>query len=199
MTDHYYTAEPQSKHDIQEITFNYQGKTLSFITDAGVFSKKRVDYGSELLIKTVTPAIGARILDIGCGYGPIGLCYAAQDTTAHVTLLDINTRAVDLARRNAERNHLNNVKIIVSDGFLQVDEKFDIIVMNPPIRAGKQVIYPIFEQSINYLNNKGIFYIVIQKKQGGGSAMTKLTEIYGNCDKIAKSGGFWVLQAINQA
>jgi 16S rRNA (guanine1207-N2)-methyltransferase len=192
--EHYYSQKPCVSHDENKIKYKLNDFELEFITDAGVFSKKRVDFGSDLLINSV-PQITGEILDIGCGYGTIGISLSRLNPTSTVTMIDINERAVDLTSRNIVLNHVNNAKVLQSDGFSNVDGKFDVIVSNPPIRTGKKVIYPIFEQSINYLNSNGSIYIVIQKKQGSKSAFDKLESIYGNCEVINKDAGYWILKS----
>lgn len=192
--DHYYSQNPSVSHDENKIRFNVKDIELELITDSGVFSKKRVDFGSDLLINS-TPDITGEILDIGCGYGVIGISLARLNPSANVTMIDINERAVDLSNRNIKLNNANNAKAIQSDGFTNVVGNFDVIVSNPPIRTGKKVIYPIFEKSVDYLNENGSIFLVIQKKQGAKSAFDKLESIYGNCEVINKDGGYWILKS----
>ncbi|WP_010246758.1 class I SAM-dependent methyltransferase [Acetivibrio cellulolyticus] len=192
--EHYYSQNPSVSHDENKINYKLNNIELEFITDAGVFSKKKVDFGSDLLINSI-PQITGEILDIGCGYGVIGISLSRLFPSAKVTMIDINERAVDLTTRNIKLNHANNAGALQSDGFINVTGMFDVIVSNPPIRTGKKVIYPIFEQSINYLNANGSIYIVIQKKQGAKSAFDKLESIYGNCEMINKDAGYWILKS----
>ena len=132
----------------------------------------------QVLIETADIPDGARVLDVGCGYGPIGLAIAAARPSAHVTMIDINERAVKLARENAERNGIRNVTILESDLFEAVrDQTFDAVLTNPPIRAGKAVVHRIFEEAFERLVPGGALWVVIQKKQGAPSAEAKLEEI----------------------
>ena len=128
-------------------------------------------------------------------YGAIGISLSSLFPSAKVTMIDINERAVDLTNRNIKLNHIKNAQVLQSDGFENITGSFDVIVSNPSIRTGKKVIYPIFEQSINYLNNNGSIYLVIQKKQGANSALNKLESIYGNCEVINKDAGYWILKS----
>lgn len=192
---HYYTKDPKIPHDIGMIDFNFNDIKLKFTTDAGVFSKSGVDYGSQVMLKTL-PDIKGRVLDLGCGYGAIGITVAKLNPKCNVTMIDINERAVGLADKNIVLNKVENAQCFQSDAFENVKNAFDVILCNPPIRTGKKVIYPMFENSINYLNPGGALYIVIQKKQGAGSAMDKLKEVYGNCEAINKDGGYWILKSI---
>jgi len=191
---HYYSQNPSVSHDENEINFRVKDVELTFITDSGVFSKKRVDFGSDLLINSI-PSITGKILDIGCGYGPIGISLSHLNPSSKITMIDINERAIDLAARNIKLNNTNNAEAVQSDGFTNVTGNFDVIVCNPPIRTGKKVIYPLFEQSIDYLKENGSIYIVIQKKQGAKSALSKLESIYGNCEVINKDAGYWILKS----
>lgn len=194
---HYYTKNPKIPHDIGMIDFNFRDIKLQFTTDAGVFSKNGVDYGSQVMLKTL-PDIRGRVLDLGCGYGAIGITVAKLNPDCNVTMIDINERAVELAGKNILLNRVQNAQCFQSDAFEHVEGTFDAILSNPPIRTGKKVIYPMFENSINYLNTGGVLYIVIQKKQGAASAMDKLVEIYGNCEVINKDGGYWILKSIKR-
>ena len=192
--EHYYSQNPSVSHNENKIHFKVREIELELITDAGVFSKNRVDFGSNLLINSV-PQITGEILDLGCGYGVIGISLSHLNPSSNVTMVDINERAVELANRNIKLNNTKNAKAIQSDGFEKVVGNFDVIVSNPPIRTGKKVIYPLFEQSIDYLNPKGSIYLVIQKKQGAKSAFDKLESIYGNCEVINKDAGYWILKS----
>ncbi|HPU40874.1 MAG TPA: class I SAM-dependent methyltransferase [Acetivibrio clariflavus] len=192
--EHYYSQKPSVAHNENKIHFKVKDFQLEFITDAGVFSKKRVDFGSNLLINSV-PQTSGKILDLGCGYGVIGISLSLLNPSSEVTMVDINERAVELANRNIELNNIKNAQAIQSDGFEKVSGNFDVIVSNPPIRAGKKVIYPLFEQGIDYLNANGSIYLVIQKKQGAKSALEKLESIYGNCEVIIKDAGYWILKS----
>lgn len=192
--EHYYSQNPSVSHNENKIRYRIEEIELELITDAGVFSKKRVDFGSDLLINSI-PQISGKVLDIGCGYGVIGISLSHLNPSSEVTMIDINERAVELANRNIQLNNIKNAKAIQSNGFENVNGTFDVIVSNPPIRTGKKVIYPIFEQSIEFLNNNGSIYLVIQKKQGAKSAFDKLESIYGNCEVINKDAGYWILKS----
>ncbi|HZJ57553.1 MAG TPA: class I SAM-dependent methyltransferase [Clostridia bacterium] len=193
--DHYYSENPRVQHDIGRIEYSLGNIELSFITDAGVFSKDRVDYGTHILLRSLPPLVG-KILDLGCGYGPIGITLARLNQNSEITMVDINQRAVDLAKINVEQNGITNAGVLKSDGFENLDESFNAIISNPPIRTGKKVIYSLFEESGKYLQDGGSIYLVIQKKQGAKSAMEKLDQIYGNCSAINKKGGYWVLHSV---
>jgi 16S rRNA (guanine1207-N2)-methyltransferase len=192
--EHYYTNNPSTPHQLKTIHFTLRDLSLKLITDRGVFSKGKVDYGSMVLIKSL-PVLKGKILDLGCGYGVIGVSIAKLNPGSQVTMADVNQRAVELAKANIRGNNIKNAVALVSDGFTNINDKFHTIVSNPPIRAGKKVIYPLFEQSIEYLYPGGCLYLVIQKKQGAKSAADKLESIFGNCELINKQGGYWILKS----
>jgi 16S rRNA (guanine1207-N2)-methyltransferase len=192
--DHYYTPNPNTPHNIEKIFYSVREEKFQFMTDSGVFSKHKVDHGSDIMIRTL-PALKGEILDLGCGYGAIGIAVARLNPYANVTMVDINMRAVELTRTNITLNQVTNAVAMESDGFANVDGKFNTIVSNPPIRTGKKVIYPLFEESIRYLVPGGALYLVIQKKQGAKSAMDKLESIYGNCQAVKKESGYWILKS----
>lgn len=191
---HYYTPDPDLPHEITRIQYVAKGRKLQFNTDAGVFSRQKVDFGSNLLINFL-PALEGRVLDLGCGYGPIGISLAALNPGIEVTMADINRRAVALARENIRANGIKNAQALESDGFAKIIGSFSTIVSNPPIRTGKKVIYPLFEQSIKFLETGGSLWLVIQKKQGAPSAVAKLEAIFTNCSVEEKAGGYWLLRS----
>ena len=191
MTDHYYSKKPSAASDKRTLDAVLRGKAFSFVTDAGVFSKDGVDFGSRLLIETMEIAEDDAVLDVGCGYGPIGLSAAALATRGKVTMIDINERAVELAKENARRNGLANVEVLQGDLFEPVQgQTFTKILTNPPIRAGKQVVHQIFEQAREHLTEGGQLWVVIQKKQGAPSALAKLETLFPSVREADKNKGY---------
>lgn len=198
MTEHYYSRKPGTESNPVKWQSELKGNSFRFKTDSGVFSKKEVDFGSRLLIDTfeLKNETGL-ILDVGCGYGPIGLSLAKAYPDATVHMVDVNERAIMLAEENAAENKIDNVKIYESDRLTGVEEKeFNAILTNPPIRAGKKVVHDIFEQSFLHLAEGGELWVVIQKKQGAPSAMEKMEELFGQVDIAAKSKGYFILKSV---
>lgn len=193
MTKMYYAENPDSTHDIHELKVTLLGQPFTFLTDSGVFSKKMIDYGSQVLLNTVDFEKGKTLLDLGCGYGPLGISLAKVQGV-QATMVDINNRAIDLAQKNAEKNGVT-ANIFQSNIYEKVTGTFDYIISNPPIRAGKQVVHTIIADSINYLNDGGSLTIVIQKKQGAPSAKAKMEEIFGNVDILKRDKGYYILRS----
>ncbi|WP_295498095.1 class I SAM-dependent methyltransferase [uncultured Streptococcus sp.] len=196
MSKMYYAENPDAAHDIHELRVDLLGEKMTFLTDAGVFSKKMVDFGSQLLLKCLEVNQGETVLDVGCGYGPLGLSLA-KAYGVQATMVDINNRALDLARKNAERNKVE-ATIFQSNIYEQVKGKFDHVISNPPIRAGKQVVHEIIEKSKDFLGIGGDLTIVIQKKQGAPSAKSKMEDVFGNCEIVKKDKGYYILRSVNQ-
>lgn len=201
-TKQYFDPKPETESKPQEISFRMKGIDFSFTTDRSVFSKTRLDFGSELLLETVIEDLPSKtggtlsLLDLGCGYGPIGTVLKRIFPPISITMADINERAVFLAKENAQKNLVKFANILVSDRFGEISETFDVILTNPPIRAGKKTVFEFYEGSFDHLNPSGVLYVVIQRKQGAPSSMDKLTELFGNCETVAKDAGYWILKSI---
>ncbi|MFR5892308.1 MAG: class I SAM-dependent methyltransferase [Bacilli bacterium] len=179
------------------IPYYFRGQKFNFITDNGVFSKKEVDFGSSLLLQTVTLDDGDRVLDVGCGYGVIGLVIAKVKPQSLVDMIDINERAIRLSCKNKTLNKIENVEIFVSNIYQNIVKKYDVIVSNPPIRAGKKIVHEIASKSFEFLNEDGTFWCVIQKKQGAESMLKLLIQIYQKVEIVEKDKGYWIIKAKN--
>lgn len=199
MADHYYSQQPSARSDRKTIEAVLRGQKLQFVSDSGVFSRDGVDYGSRVLIEHIELGQEDGVLDVGCGYGPIGLTAARLVPRGHVTMLDVNERAVALSRENAALNGIGNVEIQVSDLYEAVGGRtFDVILSNPPIRAGKAVVHRILEEAVMHLKPGGSLWIVIQNKQGAPSARAKLEACFGEdrVSEVGKDKGYRVYRAI---
>lgn len=202
---HYYDQEPDSTHARRRIEARISGINLIFHTDSGVFSRNQLDFGTHLLIQSVLDdarenggSLYGRLLDLGCGYGPVGIALKRAFPALAVVMIDINNRALELAQENAKDNLIHNPDIRQSDGFsaIKQDELFDLVLTNPPIRAGKKTVYSFFDGALNHLRPGGYLYVVIQKKQGALSAQARLMELFNNCDVIARKSGYCVLRCV---
>ncbi|MBP1925679.1 16S rRNA (guanine1207-N2)-methyltransferase [Sedimentibacter acidaminivorans] len=195
--EQYFTKNPETKKEIYKFDWNIGKDRYFFYSSNSVFSKNGLDFGSMLLIETVineNKNFNGKILDMGCGYGPIGIIIAKAIANSNVTMADINERALELANMNAKENNVETkVKIISSSSFENINEKYDIIVTNPPIRAGKEVVFSFYEGAYNRLNEGGKLYVVIQKKQGAPSSKDKIKSLFGNCEVADKKSGYFIL------
>ena len=196
MTNMYYEKNPKADHDIHELRVRLLDTPMTFLTDAGVFSKRMVDYGSQVLLNTLDLEPDKTLLDVGCGYGPLGLTLG-KVFGVQATLIDINSRALDLARANAEKNQVK-ARIFQSNIYEEVEGNFDYIVSNPPIRAGKSVVHEIIKGAFRHLEDQGSLTIVIQKKQGAPSAKAKMEEVFGNCQILKKDKGYYILESVKE-
>lgn len=198
MSEHYYSNKPQTNSKPRQWKFTLLGNAFVFETDTGVFSKSEVDFGSRVLIDVFEmPNIAGDILDVGCGYGPIGLSIAKVYPDRNVLMMDINTRAVALSQKNAQLNGIQNVRIFESDGLSAVAAKTKVaaILTNPPIRAGKDTVFKFYDGAYQLLEEDGELWIVIQKKQGAPSTISHLEETFSEVNVVEKKKGYWIIRA----
>ena len=195
---HYFINDESLSHNERVINYEIGGVKFTLTTDSGVFSKSELDEGTRLLIETLAPLpLGKRLLDLGCGYGPIGLSLAKLNPSLdEIICSDVNTRALALCERNADTLALSHrVTCLQSDIYVEIEGQFDSIVSNPPIRAGKKVTYAIYIGAKDHLIDGGSLYIVIRKQQGAPSVMKFLEQEFGNVEVLARKKGFYVLKA----
>lgn len=185
---HYFTND-NLKSAETKVKVKIKDKAYTFITDIGVFSKKGLDFGTRTLLESI-PNIKGDILDLGCGYGPIGIYLASM---ANVDMVDVNKRSLNLAKKNAL---LNNVKVNIfeSNIYEKINKKYDYIVTNPPIKAGKNVLYSFVFEATNYLKENGELWLVINKNSGAKSLIKKMEDKYIT-KIITKNKGFYVIMA----
>ncbi|GAB2480210.1 class I SAM-dependent methyltransferase [Alkalibacterium psychrotolerans] len=199
MSDHYFTSKPTTKKNEKTIEATLKGNKLTFTTDAGVFSKDRVDFGSQVMIEAIDDSVfpNETVLDVGCGYGPVGLSLAKANPSLKIDMIDVNERALDLAKKNAENNEIDTVSVFQSSVYDNVEKtNYGAVISNPPIRAGKPTVHKIITDAKNHLADGGVLIIVIQKKQGAPSAKKVMEETYGNVTRIGLDKGYWVLQSV---
>lgn len=190
---HYFTNE-QLPSDIKETTCVVLGNHFKFLTDNGVFSKDGLDFGSRLLLEVIPrEEVGGKILDMGCGYGVFGIVLA-RVTSHRVDMVDVNHRALHLSKRNAKLNGVSDlVSIFESNCYGNISEKYSTIITNPPIRAGKKIVYDIVMNARNYLEDGGNLYLVIRKEQGAKSLIVDLEKVY-TVKVLEKKKGFFIIQ-----
>ena len=197
MANQYFENSADLEHELKTFDFTLKGNNLKFTSDSGVFSRQTIDFGSRVLIEAIdfSNVPQGNILDVGCGYGPIGLALAKNQSTRQVTMIDVNLRALDLAKKNAQANNIENVEIFESNVYEQISDKYALVVSNPPIRAGKDVVSGIIAKAQEHLLDNGELWIVIQKKQGAPSAKKLMKDTYGNVDVVTRDKGYYILRS----
>lgn len=192
---HYFENDEHLKSEEKETFVKINNTNFRFLTDNGVFSKKGLDFGTRTLLETLDiDQIKGKILDFGCGYGPIGI-YISKMTKQEVHMIDINRRSLELARKNVNLNHVN-VKIYESNIYENVTDEFDYIISNPPIRVGKESLYKILFEAKNHLKQNGQLWIVVNKNQGAKSLVKELEKAY-HVEVKNKNKGFYIIKCIN--
>ena len=197
---HYFTNDENLASKPRSVVYTINGKTFELESDIGVFSKNKLDYGSEVLIKSLLlENLEDTLLDLGSGIGPIGLTLAYFNPQLKVVCSDVNTRALSLCEKNARAYELDNrITCLRSDIYIEIEGKFQSIVSNPPIRAGKKVTYEIYNGAKEHLVDGGSLYIVIRKAQGALSVKDHLEELFGNVTVLERSKGYYVLKATKE-
>lgn len=193
----YFTANPNSEHHFQNFDFELLGNNLHFTTDSGVFSKSTVDFGTRTMLDALdkTTLTDGKVLDLGAGYGPVGIAIAKK-YQRQVDMVDVNERALALARQNAVNNGVDQlVSVFQSDIYQQVTDKYALILTNPPIRAGKEVVTAMLQEAVQHLVPGGKLIAVLQKKQGAPSAQKNMAAVFGNAEVIAKNKGYYILES----
>lgn len=192
---HYFENDDSVISEPATITYDFQGQHLTYTTDHGVFSRQRLDYGSRVLMDAIDIGNAKSMLDVGCGYGTMGIALKSVHEDLQVLMTDVNKRAISLAKENIKCNNLEGIDVIESDVYENVHDRYDLVISNPPIRAGKKVVSAIISGSYDHLNEGGRLVIVIQKKQGAPSAKKLMEEIFGNATVINKKKGYYILQS----
>lgn len=173
------------------------GQKFVFYTDNGVFSKDGLDFGSRLLLETIPlEEVGGKVLDMGCGYGVFGIVLN-KVTSCNVDMVDVNLRAMHLANINIKENHCTGVSVFESNCYSNINSKYTSIVTNPPIRAGKKIVYDIVMNARNYLEKGSPLFIVIRKEQGAKSLIVDLEKFY-TVEVLNKKKGFFILKCISK-
>ena len=191
---HYFTDNADMSHSRRVIPFRFLGVNYKFVSDNGVFSKDEIDDGTQLLLSCLDfSSLNNGIVDLGCGYGVIAVI-VSKITNSEVLAIDVNPRAIELTKENSDLNNVK-VKAIENNGLTNIDKLFSAIITNPPIRAGKETVYLLFDQAYEKLKEDGVLWVVIRKQQGAVSAVNKLNELFGNCLVVERKKGFWILKS----
>lgn len=193
---HYYLTDPNLKNNKIKLNATIKKTKMQFFSNSGIFSKNHIDLGTTILLENINESYkNKEILDIGTGLGVIGIYIALNNLSSNILMIDINQRAIDLANENIILNNIKNAHAINSNLFENIkDKNFDLIISNPPIRVGKTFCFSLYEQSYQHLNQNGVLYLVVGKKQGALSHFKYLEQIFEKVEIIIKKSGFWLLK-----
>lgn len=195
--NHYYQNNTNLKSEKRIVEYTFHGVKVRLNADNGVFSKDRVDFGTNVLLNALDINEDVHsVLDVGCGYGIIGVSVAAKYENINVTMVDVNDRAVELTSENIIKNKCLNATCMKSSLYDNVSGTFDMIISNPPIRAGKNIVHGVCEKGYDHLNKGGSIWVVIQKKQGAQSLMNKMQEVFKNVEVVKKESGYFILKSV---
>ena len=187
-TEHYYTKSPKSELKYYSIESQVLGKRISMTTCSGVYSPHKLDKGSIFQLQKSRIRKDDSVLDLGCGYGTVGILIKKIYPETDVWMTDINERAVECARKNARKNKIY-AKIVQGDGFENIKKTdFDTVLFNPPVNAGLKVCYKLIAGSFDHLKIGGMLQVVVRLREGGESIVNKMKSIFGNAEKVCKSG-----------
>jgi 16S rRNA (guanine1207-N2)-methyltransferase len=197
--EHYFAEFPKSKAKFGLIRTSLRGRSFEFLTASSVFSKKRVDLGTRLLIEAIVLPATGWVLDVGCGYGAVGIAAAAFNPRLRVIMTDVNTRAVHLAKHNIERNKVTNAEVRCGYLYEPVEElTFNCVLSNPPVSAGMETVKAIIAQAPKVMASKATFQMVVRSKIGGKTLPSTFNETFGNSAVLARESGYRVLIAEKQ-
>jgi 16S rRNA (guanine1207-N2)-methyltransferase len=192
--DHYFSSSPQSEANYGLVRANFFGRYFEFITASSVFSKRRIDTGTQLLIESMVLPESGLVLDIGCGYGAVGITAASLNSKLQVYLSDVNARAVSLVKKNLERNRIFNAQVRCGCLYEPVgDLKFNCILSNPPVSAGMEIVKAIIKEAPKIMHSEAVFEMVIRSKIGAKIFPALFIETFGNCTVASRGSGFRVL------
>jgi len=194
--EHYYIENPKSKYVEYEVKTRIRNFDLYLKSASGIFSAKEIDRASKLLIEKAELPKKGKILDLGCGYGMIGIVASKVCPGCTVILTDINKRAIKIAKENVSLNRVN-AHVLQGNLYEPVKgEKFDVILLNPPMVAGREIVLKMIHQSVEHLNTKGSLQIVARKTKGGAFLFAEMKTLFREVKVLARSGGFWVVKGV---
>ncbi len=187
---HYYSEKQTSPLRLEKIKSVLRGRLFEFYSGSGVFSKKKVDNGTRVLVENCIVKGGWKVLDLGCGYGVVGVVIGKIFPKTTVLMVDVNKRALKLAKMNLELHNIKNAGVKYSNLYSAVKEKFNAIIVNPPMTAGRKLCFRIIEESKKYLEEGGLLQLIARHRKGGKVLGEKMLEVFGNMEEKTKSGGY---------
>jgi len=195
--EHYFSCDPEAPHSFRRLDVVLRGERFVFWTDRGMFSPERIDRGTRLLVETFHASKGSRILDLGAGYGVLGIVAARVVPHAEVWLLEVNRRAAELAVRNARENGLDRIHVVIGESIaaLPDDLTFHTVLTNPPIRAGQELVFSLYRQAVERLVSEGELWTVVRTRQGAERHRAFLADLAGEVELVARGGGYRVFRA----
>lgn len=189
----YFDNDKNIKSEKRIIKFHFNNREFLLQSDNGVFSKDKFDYGTRVLLENIDiNSLCGKVLDLGCGIGVVGIILGTINKKISIDMVDVNERTIELAKENIRFNNLNN-NVFVSDVYSNVTDKYDCIITNPPIRAGKEIIRKFLLGASEYLNDNGILYFVMRKDHGVKSMIKELEDVY-NVEIVNKDKGFYIVK-----
>jgi len=199
-TDHYFTARPRARSQPKQFTVSVREVELTLSSDSGVFSHGRLDDGTLRLLKKMELPETGDFLDLGCGYGVVGLVMAKMRPKAHITMVDINERATKLAAANAQANGISNVEVLTGDAPQVLgDRQYDVILCNPPIRVGKQKLRELIADAAARLRPNGVLWMVIHTRQGAKSHLREIMPMFSKCETVSRKWGYRIFKCQKQS
>ena len=192
--EHYFVEYPKSKARYGLVHAYLRGKRFEFLTSSGVFSKLRIDLGTRLLIESMVLPEKGCVLDVGCGYGAVGISAAAFNPNLRVLLTDVNSRAIWLAKQNVEKNYVYNVEVRRGNLYEPLEDiSLDCVLSNPPVSAGMEVVKAMICEAPDHMLERGVFQMVVRSKVAGKRFLSFFEEAFGNVEVLARESGYRVL------
>jgi len=199
---HYFEDIKHNKEDYFEFLDEVNNHSFSFLSCNNVFSKEKIDYGTKVLLNTVLKnytSLKSNVLDIGCGYGAIGIVLSYHYKNTQFLMSDVTKTAVELAKVNLQKNNIKNAIVIQSDLYENISDMFDFIITNPPIKVGKKVLTNLIEGAHKHLNIGGHIVLVIKKSHGKDSIKKYMEETFSNCEVLKREKGYYILKSEKEA
>jgi len=192
--EHYFSSVPKSEEKFGLVRTQLCGRPFEFLTSTSVFSKRKIDTGTRLLIETMILPQNGNVLDVGCGYGAVGIAAATFNPSLHVVMTDVNMRAVRLATKNIALNNVPNAEAKYSHLYESIENlRFNCVLSNPPVSAGMETVTSIIKQAPKVMSPKANFQMVIRSKIGAKTLPDTFAETFGNCKILARESGYRVL------